>query len=114
MEFEAKGLLYTMLASVVAYATNGFFVGWKPLFVFPSGPAPFPMLDYAWFAVLGVASGIVATILPSGFHRLRDAFRELPFPAFVNPALGGLGVGLLALWLPQVLGGGYGWIQGGH
>jgi len=24
---------------------------------------------------------------------------------------GGLGVGLMALWLPQVLGGGYGWIQ---
>ena len=24
---------------------------------------------------------------------------------------GGLGVGLMALWLPQILGGGYGWIQ---
>ena len=29
----------------------------------------------------------------------------------MNPAIGGLGVGLLALKFPQVLGGGYGWIQ---
>jgi CIC family chloride channel protein len=32
-------------------------------------------------------------------------------PSQFKPALGGLGVGLLALFLPQVLGGGYGWIQ---
>jgi chloride channel protein, CIC family len=111
MEFEAEGLLYTLLASVVAYAVNGIFVGWKPLFVFPSSPASFSLLDYGWFAVVGVAGGLVATVLPSGFYLLRDAFRELPFPAIVNPAIGGLGVGLLALSLPQVLGGGYGWIQ---
>jgi CIC family chloride channel protein len=29
----------------------------------------------------------------------------------LNPAIGGLGVGLIALKFPQVLGGGYGWIQ---
>jgi CIC family chloride channel protein len=29
----------------------------------------------------------------------------------VKPAIGGLGIGLIALFLPQVLGGGYGWIQ---
>jgi hypothetical protein len=35
----------------------------------------------------------------------------VPIPAWTKPGLGGLGVGLLALKLPQVLGGGYGWIQ---
>ena len=35
----------------------------------------------------------------------------LPVPLWTKPAIGGLGVGLLALLLPQVLGGGYGWIQ---
>ena len=34
-----------------------------------------------------------------------------PFPPHVKPAIGGLGVGLVALFLPQVLSGGYGWIQ---
>lgn len=35
----------------------------------------------------------------------------IPIPPHVKPAIGGLGVGLLALELPQVLGGGYGWVQ---
>jgi CIC family chloride channel protein len=45
------------------------------------------------------------------FYGLRDLFHKIPLPPHVKPAIGGLGVGLLALALPQVLGGGYGWIQ---
>ena len=111
MEFETGALLYTMLASVVAYGVNGLFVGWQPLFHFPSSVIPLQPLRYVWFGVLGCASGLVATMLPEVFYRLRDAFRALPFPAAMNPAIGGLGVGLLALKFPQILGGGYGWIQ---
>jgi CIC family chloride channel protein len=111
MEFEAGALLYTMLASVVAYATNGLFVGWRPLFYFPSDQAQLHAVGYAWFGVLGAVSGLIATILPVVFYRLRDAFRSLPIPPALNPAIGGLGVGLLALKFPQILGGGYGWIQ---
>ena len=111
MEFEAGALLYTMLAAVVAYGVNGLFVGWKPLFYFPSDQRNLDAPGYAWFGVLGVAAGLVATLLPVVFYRLRDVFRALPIPAALNPALGGLGVGLLALKFPQILGGGYGWIQ---
>ena len=111
IEFEARGLLYTMLASVVAYAVNGFFVGWQPLFYFPLVPAKIHPLEYGWLGVLGIAGGLVATLLPVVFYRLRDLFRELPLPPALNPAIGGLGVGLIALKFPQVLGGGYGWIQ---
>ena len=111
MEFESGALLYTMLASIVAYGVNGFFVGWQPLFFFPTDQTAIHPLNYAWFGVLGGASGLIATILPVVFYRLRDAFRALPFPPALNPAIGGLGVGLIALKFPQVLGGGYGWIQ---
>jgi chloride channel protein, CIC family len=110
MEFEAGSLLYTMLASVIAYAVNGLFVGWKPLFFFPP-PARIAAVDYVWLGVLGIASSLVATVLPVVFYRLRDAFRALPFPRTLNPAIGGLAVGLIAVKFPQVLGGGYGWIQ---
>jgi chloride channel protein, CIC family len=111
MEFEAGALLYTMLASVVAYGVNGMFVGWKPLFNFPAGQTTLHPLGYVWFGVLGIAGGLIATLLPVVFYGLRDLFRKLPFPAAVNPAIGGLVVGLLALKFPQILGGGYGWIQ---
>ncbi len=111
MEFEAEALLYTLLASIIAYAVNGFFVGWQPLFYFPPDRTALHPLNYIWFGVLGAASGLIATILPVVFYRLRDLFRALPFPPSINPAIGGLGVGLIALKFPQVLGGGYGWIQ---
>ncbi len=62
-------------------------------------------------SLLGAASGIVATILPELFYRLRDAFAALRIPSWTKPAVGGLALGLMALRLPQVLGGGYGWIQ---
>jgi chloride channel protein, CIC family len=110
MEFEAGALIYTMLGSVVAYAVNGLFVGYQPLFQVP--PTSIPQLpDYFWYVLLGMAAGLVATVLPMVFYGIRDLFHAIPIPPHFKPAIGGLGVGLLALVLPQVLGGGYGYIQ---
>jgi CIC family chloride channel protein len=111
MEFEAGPLLYTMLASLVAYVINGLFVGWQPLFQVPAGLNVPQFMDYAWYIVLGVGSGLAATLVPVVFYGLRDLFHKLPLPPQLKPAVGGLGVGLLAVAFPQVIGGGYGWIQ---
>jgi len=111
MEFEAAALLYTMLASVGAYAVTGLFLGWEPLFEIPSGMIAPSVFEYGWYALLGIAAGVAAAALPVIFYRMRAAFQALPGPPHLKPALGGLGVGLIALALPQVLGGGYGWIQ---
>ncbi len=110
MEFEVGALLYTMISSAVAYTVNGLFVGFRPLFHVPSIATP-ALSTYAIYAVLGVAAGLVGTALPEVFYRVRDGFRRLPVPVWTKPAIGGLLLGLLALALPQVLGGGYGWIQ---
>ena len=111
MDFEADALIYCMLAAIVAYAVNGWFVGWRSLFQVPARVPATGLADYGWYVALGAASGVVATILPEVFYRMRDAFVALRVPAWIKPAVGGLGLGLLALRLPQVLGGGYGWIQ---
>ncbi|HVB38894.1 MAG TPA: chloride channel protein, partial [Vicinamibacterales bacterium] len=110
MDFEGDALIYTMIASVVAYAVNGLFVGWEPLFVVPAlGNTMFA--DYFSYLALGLACGVMAALVPVVFYRLRDAFHALPGPPHIKPAIGGLLLGLMALQLPQVLGGGYGWIQ---
>jgi chloride channel protein, CIC family len=110
MEFEVGALLYTILSSAVAYAVNGAFVGFQPLFKVPVIPTP-ALSDYASYLILGLAAGVIAVLLPQIFYSVRDLFRRLPVPNWTKPAIGGLGIGLLALRLPQVLGGGYGWIQ---
>lgn len=111
IEFEAEALLYCMLAAIVAYAVNAAFVGWQPLFHVAGNLQVTGNLDYLRYLALGVASGLVATVFPEIFYRMRDGFAALHIPAWTKPGLGGLLLGLLALRLPQVLGGGYGWIQ---
>ena len=111
MEFESDALLYTLLGSIVAYAVNGFFVGWKPLFAVPAELGPSSPFANGWFVLLGVAAGLLAPVLPNVFYGIRDYFHRLPGPAFLKPAAGGLAVGVLGLAVPQALGGGYGWIQ---
>ena len=111
MEYEASALFYAMFASVVAYVINGVFVGWQPLFKIPAHLGITNAGDYAYYLVLGLASGLIATMLPMMFYGIRDLFKMIPLPPHVKPAIGGLGVGLIALAIPQVLGGGYGWIQ---
>jgi len=111
MEFDAWVLLYTMLGSIVAYTINGLFVGWQPLFSVPTSIPQPDFLGYLWYAALGIVAGLVGALLPEIFYRVRDLFQGISIPPHVKPAIGGLGVGLLALVLPQILGGGYGWIQ---
>jgi CIC family chloride channel protein len=111
MTFEGRALVYTMLGSVVAYTINALFVGWEPLFRVPPDLVVEEFYEYFWFALLGLLAGVGATILPVVFYGLRDAFRRVPVPRQVKPAIGGLGVGLVAIAWPQVLGGGYGDIQ---
>lgn len=112
MEFEAGALLYALLASIVAYALNGFFDGWEPLFRLPGPIGRLPSaLDYGWYVALGVLAGVTATLVPLVFYRVRDLFRATGIPPVLRPAAGGLAVGLLALVVPEVLGGGYGWVQ---
>jgi CIC family chloride channel protein len=112
MEFEPGALLYTALGSIVAYAANGMFVGWEPLFRFPSLGAQLPKtLDYGAYILLGIIAGVAATIIPKLFYGGRDFFHRLPVPAWARPAIGGLLTGLVALVAPKVIGGGYGWVQ---
>jgi CIC family chloride channel protein len=111
MEFESGALLLAVLASVVAYALNGFFVGWRPLFRVPGDLTLTHALDNGWYLVLGVGAGVVATVIPVVFYGVRDVFRWLKLRPELKPALGGLLMGLLALFCPQVIGGGYGWMQ---
>ncbi len=111
VDIEAHAVLFSLFASVTAYTLTGVLVSWAPLFHFPQGIRVTSLEEYLLFAVLGVLSGLVATLLPPAFYGTRDLFRQLSIPNFLKPALGGLVVGIMALKFPQVLGGGYYWIQ---
>ncbi|HSB78471.1 MAG TPA: chloride channel protein [Candidatus Methylomirabilis sp.] len=108
---EYEALPYTLLAAVVAYAVNGLFVGWRPIFLLPTNLAFTRPIELLGYALLGVVAGIVGAVEPTIFYGIRDLFRRLQVPNHVKPAIGGLLMGLLALALPHTLATGYGWVQ---
>ena len=111
MAFETEALIYTIVASVIAYAVNGLFAGWTPIVLFPGTVHFTRPVELAGYTALGVLAGVVGALEPTIFYRTRDAFKALRVPDHVKPAIGGLLVGLLALWAPEILSTGYGWIQ---
>ncbi|MFV2067460.1 MAG: chloride channel protein [Pirellulales bacterium] len=64
------------------------------------------------FLVFALLCSLVGYLYVLTFYGLRNRFfRHLPIPNTLKPALGGLMLGVLAFNLPQIMGGGYGWIQ---
>jgi CIC family chloride channel protein len=111
MAFEGAALVYTLIGAATAYAISGTFNGWTPLFALPN-PLDFTgVRELVWYALLGIAAGLLATLIPWVFYRMRDAFHRLAVPPHFKPAIGGLFMGILGMFLPQLLGGGYGWMQ---
>ena len=111
MAFETEALIYTVVASVVAYAVNGLFVGWSPIFLFPQAVHFTQPIALVGYAVLGVVAGVVGAIEPPIFYGIRDLFRAVKIPNHIKPAIGGLLMGLLALVVPETISTGYGWVQ---
>jgi CIC family chloride channel protein len=111
MVFESEALIYTVISAVTAYAFHGFFVGWSPIFVIPAGLTFRNPAVLVGFGVLGVLAGVAGAILPSLFYGIRDLFRRVPVPRHLKPAIGGLLVGLIGMFVPEVLGTGYGWVE---
>ena len=111
MASEYEALPFTLIAAVVAYAVNGLFVGWKPVFLLPADLAFTRPIELLGYAFLGIAAGIVGALEPSIFYGVRDLFKRLEVPNHVKPAIGGFLMGCVGMLFPQVVSTGYGWVQ---
>ena len=109
---EFSAIVPCVVASVVAYSVFSSICGPGLAFTVPEslsfgGPSELPF--YLVFAIVCAVAGFLYIWC---FYGLRDHFfRRLPIPNYVKPAIGGLLLGMVALWFPQVMAGGYGWIQ---
>lgn len=82
MEFESEALVYTMIGSVIAYAINAVFVGWKPLFEIPGSLRVTNISSYLYYVILGLSSGVIGAVIPSIFYKTRDFFHSIKMPQF--------------------------------
>ena len=112
-DFEADALSPGFIDSVVGFSIYGAWAGWTPVF---GRGGHYTFTDPAsllGFLVLGLVCGAVGLLYPRSLYGMRTLFKRLALPNWLKPALGGLGVGIIGMLLPQALGMGYGYAQFG-
>jgi chloride channel protein, CIC family len=111
--FESAALLPCLASSIVAYSTFALFITPQPVFSLP-GLMFHGLRELPLFVVLTLVCAALGWVYVRVFYGLRDwLFKPMPIPRHIKPAIGGLMVGIVALAFPQVMAGGYGWVQWG-
>ena len=110
-DFEVDALLPGFIASTVGYSVLGFVKGWTPVFGTVNLGSFQDPINLPFYALLGLACGLLGIGYVLSFYGIKDAFKRLKVPNFVKPAIGGLAIGLIGVFFPQILGVGYGWLQ---
>ena len=60
-----------------------------------------------WFVLLGVLSGVLGAVFLKSLRWAEAQVNELKLPLYLRLAFGGMVVGVIALWFPEVYGNGY-------
>ncbi len=99
-----------VLASATSWMVLRLSLGNSPLFKVPQYQLIHP-LEFAIYAVLGVAGGLISVVFTKLLVGIRERFLRFPRnTVWFQPVAGGLLVALMGWFVPQVLGVGYGYV----
>lgn len=105
-ELETRTFIPIVISSVFATLVSSTLFGVKTIQI-SSFQLVSPYQELGLCLVLGLLSGIVSTILIQTLYYIQDLFSKISLHPVFKPALGGLAVGVMGLFYPQVLGMGY-------
>jgi CIC family chloride channel protein len=109
-DLHAPVLGSVVLASATSWMVLRLVLGNNPLFKVPQYQLVNP-LEFAIYAVLGVAGGLVSVSFTKLLLGMRARFLRFPQKTvWFQPVAGGLLVGVMGWFVPQVLGVGYGYV----
>jgi len=67
--------------------------------------------EFPAFIGLGIVSAVAAIVLMQSIFAAQHLSNRVQAPVWMKPAMAGLVVGIIAIWLPQVMGVGYGFVE---
>jgi CIC family chloride channel protein len=106
-DMNAPILGSVVLASATSWAMMRLLLGNNPLFQVPDYTLVHP-LEFGIYALLGIAGGFVSVAFTKMLLSMRKYFLSLPRKTqWWHPVVGGLTVGLMGFFVPQLLGVGY-------
>ncbi|MEJ2104932.1 MAG: chloride channel protein, partial [Ignavibacteriaceae bacterium] len=107
MDFAIAQFSPIVIASVMATVVSHTFTGKFAAFEVPKYQLVSPQ-EIGLYFVLGALAGVVSYLFIKLLYWCEDLFdNKMKLPEYVNPAIGGLLVGAIALFFPQVMGVGY-------
>jgi H+/Cl- antiporter ClcA len=105
-EFSTRAFVPLVVATALAAGVHSALFGSGPLFTVPAHE--FAGLEkLPFYAVLGVACGLLSVVICKGLFAFEHGWRRLPIREFWHPVLGAAGFGLVGLLVPRALGVGY-------
>jgi chloride channel protein, CIC family len=104
--FSIRSFVPLVLSSVVATILSQAWFGNVAAFVVPSYSIA-SYLEVPAFVLLGIVAAAVAVIFQLTVLSTDWVARNINMPLVARPAVGGLLIGVIAIWFPEVLGVGY-------
>ncbi len=99
-----------VISAVVATAVSRHFLGDFPAFIVPEYELV-SVWEFPLYVILGILCALVGVLFIRVLYKGEDLFDKLKFPEYLKAVLGGLIIGVTALWFPHILGVGYGTID---
>ncbi|HVV47581.1 MAG TPA: chloride channel protein, partial [Bryobacteraceae bacterium] len=110
-DMQAPVLGSVVVSSATSWMVLHLILGDQPLFHVPQYQLLHPQ-EFGIYAILGVAGGLGSVCFVKLLLWLRILFRRFPaWTVWMQPAAGGLVVGLLGWFIPEVLGVGYDYVD---
>ncbi|MBO8137978.1 MAG: chloride channel protein [Desulfotomaculum sp.] len=106
-EFAATHLTMVIVSSVTASVVSRILLGNSPFITMPQFAMHTPV-ELFLYGFLGVAAGLFSWLYIKTFYSIEDIFKSaVNVPEYIKPVIGGLIVGVIGLFYPQVFGVGY-------
>lgn len=105
-QYGLRNFSSVVLSSVTATVISRHFLGNQPAFQIP----PFDLYgisDFLYYLVFGIITAIIAWLFIKVLYKSEDLFNSIKIPEYLKPVGGGLIIGAIGLFFPQVFGVGY-------
>ena len=111
LELKSRSFISLVISAFFATTVSRLFLGSHPAFEIPAYSFV-SLYEIIFYLVLGILAGLTAILLIRLVYDTEHFFEnKISIPSHLKPALGGLLVGLIGYFLPQVFGYGYGTIS---
>jgi CIC family chloride channel protein len=95
-----------VIAAVVATVVSRTFLGDFPAFVVPKYELVSPN-ELFFYAILGLIAGFIALLYIKVLYKFEDFFEDLKIPGVLKTVIGGLLIGIMGIFIPNIYGVGY-------